>query len=211
MSSQKKTTDLEEFADGDIPDDIVKGCLSTDLQLLNGDWTILSDRSGPMTDITEMLGLNKLDRMSWELSLQVSAPRLNLTFTEEDNVAILRVDCMCQLGIEYIRDIHFDGKHKTGVHLRDLFPNPPLSHMSSGFDDGELCAVRDGSKLFVRYEMEKGTLYMTRVVLYKDPENRVDGPITLAKYCVVNKKTGVKHEVYRYHRRVSQRSSDACF
>ncbi|CBZ50133.1 conserved hypothetical protein [Neospora caninum Liverpool] len=147
-----------------------------------------------MTDITEMLGLDKLDRMSWELSLQLSAPRLSLTFTQEDDVPVLRVDCTCQLGIEYIRDIRFDGEKKTGVHLRDLFPNPPLSHMSSGFDEGELRAVRDGPKLFVRYDMEKGSLYMTRVVLFKDPENRVDGPITLAKYCVVNKKTGVKHE-----------------
>ncbi|PFH35395.1 hypothetical protein BESB_062820 [Besnoitia besnoiti] len=203
----------QEFADGDIPEEVLKGCLGSDLQLLNGNWTILSDRSGPMTDITEMLGLDKLDRMSWELSLQLSAPRLNLSFTEEeeDRVPILRVDCMGQLGMEYIRDIRFDGQTKTGVHLRDLVPNPPLSHMSSGFDEGELLAVKDGAKLFVRYDMRKGTLYMTRVVLSKDPEGLVDGPVTLAKYCVVNKSTGVKHQVYRYHRRTGEQSASLCF
>lgn len=44
------------------------------------------------------------------------------------------------------------------MQLRDLFPNPPLSHMSSGLDEGELLAVKDGSKLFVKYTMEKGAL-----------------------------------------------------
>lgn len=71
-----------------------------------------------MTDITEMLGLDKLDRMSWEFSMQISAPRLCLSYLVEDGYPLLRVDCHGQLGFEYIRDIRFDGQTKKGVHVR---------------------------------------------------------------------------------------------
>lgn len=72
-----------------------------------------------MTDITEMLGLDKLDRMSWEFSMQISAPRLCLSYLVEDGYPLLRVDCHGQLGFEYIRDIRFDGQTKTGVHVSE--------------------------------------------------------------------------------------------
>lgn len=194
----------KEFTDGFIaPDRLAGTTQSFDLEGLNGDWTILPDRSGGMMDVVEMLGLDKLDRMAWELSLQLSAPRLSLTYThtQEGHYPILRVNCHRHLGFEYIRDVIFDGKPKSDVHLRDLVPCPPLRHMASGFDEGQLLAVETQGQLLVKYDMEKGILYMTRALLKEDPMHEVEDPLTISKYCVVNKAKKTKHEVYRYHRK----------
>ncbi|CDI83769.1 hypothetical protein, conserved [Eimeria acervulina] len=73
-----------------------------------------------------------------------------------------------------------------------VFPHPPIEKMAPGCSEGTFLAAEIDGILFAKYQMERGTLYMTRILLKEDPEGKETGPITMAQYCVVSKE-GEKH------------------
>ncbi|XP_026189863.1 uncharacterized protein LOC34623699 [Cyclospora cayetanensis] len=87
-----------------------------------------------------------------------------------------------------------------------LLPHAPLRHMASGCEDGTFLAAEIDGILFVKYEMRRGTFYITRILLDRDPSSKERGPITLAQYCVITK-DGEKHVAHRYHKRVEGRGA----
>lgn len=215
------TVTREIFKEGEIP---LALCIShcKDLSGLNGEWTLVGDhRSDGMKEITEFFGLDPRDRTAWEFSQHLNAPRIRLDLSDPtdkhapasgpdsnpndpragDHPLQLTVTCHGAILADCPRAIIFDGIEKKGIPISKVVPHAPLRHMGSGFDEGTFVAAEIDGILFVKYQMRKGTFYMTRILLDHDPEGREPGPITLAQYCVITN-DGEKHVALRYHKRL---------
>ncbi|OEH74709.1 hypothetical protein cyc_07817 [Cyclospora cayetanensis] len=219
----------DAFKEGEIPQELCTHCVKNN-EGLTGEWTIIADhRSDGLREITEFFGLDPRDRTAWEFSLHLNAPRLRLDYikkggrstqksasnvgSSEGGGPLLKVTCHGALHADCPRAILFDGIEKKGypvrlnfpvvilVAMEELVPHAPLRHMASGCEDGTFLAAEIDGILFVKYEMRRGTFYITRILLDRDPSSKERGPITLAQYCVITK-DGEKHVAHRYHKRV---------
>lgn len=193
----------EAFKDGEIPAELLANRLPPS-QGLEGEWILTQDsRSDGMREITAFFGLDPKNRTAWEFSQHLNAPRIRLEYKlNENKMPVLKVVCHGSLSADCPRSILFDGIAKSGIHIDRIVPHSRSLHMPLSVEEGTFLAAEIDGILFVKYQVEKGTFYMTRVLLKEDPEGKAPGCITLAQYCVVQS-DGEKHVARRYHERLN--------